>query len=188
MERIDSVIENSTGIEPKAIKTTYRGVQYRSRLEARWAVFFDELGIEHAFEYEGFDLPSGWYVPDFWLPKMSCWIEIKPTEPTYDSPEVKKCDELSRATQSRVFLAFGGFDHSRPRSDMWCFDPAFTDTEYMFCECGKCGRIGIHFEGRGARVCGLQCYPDYDRGHSGEAAKILDAYDHARSFSFWSRF
>lgn len=44
-----------------AIPTEYRGRRYRSRLEARWAAFFDCLKWEH--EYEAFDL-SGW-VPDF---------------------------------------------------------------------------------------------------------------------------
>jgi hypothetical protein len=47
----------------RAIPTTYQGVQFRSRLEARWAAFFDLLGWE--WEYEPFDL-KGW-IPDFLL-------------------------------------------------------------------------------------------------------------------------
>lgn len=45
----------------KAHPTKYNGVQYRSRLEARWAAFFDLIGWQH--EYEPIDLP-GWS-PDF---------------------------------------------------------------------------------------------------------------------------
>lgn len=45
----------------KAHPTMYNGVQYRSRLEARWAAFFDLIHWEH--EYEPIDLP-GWS-PDF---------------------------------------------------------------------------------------------------------------------------
>ena len=45
----------------KAHPTKYNGVQYRSRLEARWAAFFDLIGWKH--EYEPIDLP-GWS-PDF---------------------------------------------------------------------------------------------------------------------------
>jgi hypothetical protein len=41
--------------------TWYRGVEFRSRLEARWAAFFDLAGWK--WEYEPFDLP-GWN-PDF---------------------------------------------------------------------------------------------------------------------------
>lgn len=70
----------------KAIETIYPwpdGPRYRSRLEARWAVFMDAVGIRYQYEHEGFDLGEfGWYLPDFTVidsrgvPKY--WIEIKP--------------------------------------------------------------------------------------------------------------
>jgi hypothetical protein len=44
------------GILP--IETLYRGYRFRSRLEARWAVFFDVAGIPWQYEVEGFDLSS----------------------------------------------------------------------------------------------------------------------------------
>ena len=63
----------------KAIETQYKGYRFRSRLEARWAVFFDALKIRWAYELEGFDLGNAeWYLPDFWLPDYRCWFEIKP--------------------------------------------------------------------------------------------------------------
>ena len=69
----------------KAIETVYNGYRFRSRLEARWAVFFDTLGIEYQYEPEGFDLGNGiWYLPDFWLPDFELWVEIKGTEPSHD--------------------------------------------------------------------------------------------------------
>lgn len=49
----------------KAIETTYRGYRFRSRLEARWAVFFDALGLQWEYESEGFETSAGWYLPDF---------------------------------------------------------------------------------------------------------------------------
>jgi len=50
----------------KAIETVYKGYRFRSRLEARWAVFFDALGIDWKYEHEGYDLGEmGWYLPDF---------------------------------------------------------------------------------------------------------------------------
>ena len=64
----------------KPIETKYKGYRFRSRLEARWAVFFDVLGIEWEYEIEGFDLgDAGWYLPDFWLPQFKAFVEIKPT-------------------------------------------------------------------------------------------------------------
>ena len=70
----------------KAIETRYKGYRFRSRLEARWAVFFDALGLQWEYEPEGFDLgEAGWYLPDFWIPtpnhwsgeKAGYWVEIK---------------------------------------------------------------------------------------------------------------
>jgi hypothetical protein len=67
----------------KAIETKYKGCRFRSRLEARWAVFFDAIGIEWEYEKEGYKLPSGWYLPDFWLPETKTWVEVKPELPTW---------------------------------------------------------------------------------------------------------
>ena len=55
----------------QAIETEYNGYRFRSRLEARWAVFFDALGVRYEYEPEGFRLPGGdWYLPDF---RVKCW-------------------------------------------------------------------------------------------------------------------
>lgn len=52
----------------KAIETEYKGYRFRSRLEARWAVFFDACGVKWEYEPEGFVLPNGqYYLPDFLL-------------------------------------------------------------------------------------------------------------------------
>ena len=52
----------------KAIETEYRGYRFRSRLEARWAVFFDACGVKWEYEPEGYDLDNGlYYLPDFLL-------------------------------------------------------------------------------------------------------------------------
>ena len=55
----------------KAIETIYNGYRFRSRLEARWAVFFDALGVDYEYEPEGFNLPNGGrYLPDF---RVKCY-------------------------------------------------------------------------------------------------------------------
>ena len=72
----------------KAIETVYKGYRFRSRLEARWAVFFDALGVKWEYEKEGFDLgEAGWYLPDFWLPELGVWAEIKPFDQVKIDPE-----------------------------------------------------------------------------------------------------
>ena len=54
--------------EIRAIETVYNGYRFRSRLEARWAVFFDTIGAKWEYEPEGFELKDGtYYLPDFLL-------------------------------------------------------------------------------------------------------------------------
>lgn len=68
-----------------AIQTEYKGYLFRSRLEARWAVFFDEAGIDWKYEVEGFQRQIGGtdsensigYLPDFYLPESGTWVEVK---------------------------------------------------------------------------------------------------------------
>ncbi|MBA3003118.1 MAG: hypothetical protein FP813_04610 [Desulfurivibrio sp.] len=67
----------------KPIETKYRGYRFRSRLEARWAVFFDALGIKWEYEFQGYEFSNGVrYLPDFYLPTfnggMHC--EVKPDD------------------------------------------------------------------------------------------------------------
>jgi hypothetical protein len=61
-----------------AIPTVYKGVQFRSRLEARWAAFFDLQDIQ--WEYEPVELAG--YIPDFqikFFPAAQPWLfEVKP--------------------------------------------------------------------------------------------------------------
>lgn len=58
------------------IPTKYGFINFRSRLEARWAAFFDILGW--SWTYEPFDLP-GW-IPDFVIVGSygSVLVEVKP--------------------------------------------------------------------------------------------------------------
>lgn len=66
----------------RPIETVYRGYRFRSRLEARWAVFFDTINVKYEYEAQGYDLgKDGYYLPDFWLPREEAWIEIKGTPP-----------------------------------------------------------------------------------------------------------
>jgi len=67
---------NQLAIKP--IETVYKGYRFRSRLEARWAVFFDAMNIKWEYELEGYDLGfAGWYLPDFYLPVLNSFAEVK---------------------------------------------------------------------------------------------------------------
>jgi len=90
----------------KPIQTHYKGYHFRSRLEARWAVFFDAIGWPWEYEPEGFDLGEGdFYLPDF---RLICadgdlWVEIKAKAP--NAEEKRKAEKL--AEQSGAAVVFG---------------------------------------------------------------------------------
>lgn len=78
---------------PSPIPTEYNGDLFRSRLEARWAVYFTHLGLQYIYELEGFKLPDGsLYLPDFWFPMFQCWAEVKPR--LLEIHEFRKCVQL----------------------------------------------------------------------------------------------
>jgi hypothetical protein len=91
----------STGQIPPT-ETIFDGVLYRSRLEARWAVFFRAAGLRYTYEPEPFFLGRrlGWYLPDFCIHEpfavlvalgmrpaaefksgFAAYVEVKPTQP-----------------------------------------------------------------------------------------------------------
>jgi hypothetical protein len=89
----------------KAIETRYKGYRFRSRLEARWAVFFDALGVSWQYEPEGFVLRDGThYLPDFYLPVSDLWVEVKGGEPTQ---EERRKAEMLHEMERPVVIAIG---------------------------------------------------------------------------------
>ena len=108
----------------KAIETLYDGYRFRSRLEARWAVFFNTLGIEYVYEPEGYTLSGGGkYLPDF---KIKCWgqrgeiydkpfdlyIEVK-GDMTYDD-----AIRIKRFSSSYPVLIVGNIPNIACQSDL----------------------------------------------------------------------
>lgn len=89
----------------QAIQTYYKGILFRSRLEARWAVFFDCMNIIWEYELEGFQDRRIKYLPDFWLPQVSMWAEIKYRELNED--EIKKAKKLVVFRQHPVLMLIG---------------------------------------------------------------------------------
>lgn len=95
----------------KPIETRYNGYRFRSRLEARWAVFWDALGIDYEYEKEGFDLLGIRYLPDFWLATVQMWGEVKPGYPSKD--EKYLICQLANVTGYSV-LMLSGTPENRP--------------------------------------------------------------------------
>lgn len=163
----------------KAIETVHNGYKFRSRLEARWAVFFDTLGIEYQYEPEGFDLGDGlWYLPDFWLPKQGSWIEIKPNhliayswlcfEPNSIDTAVK-CSKLAQS-KGPVYLLTGEVNKPTNNDDFGMMVPYLVffgydneleeisaDHSQWWCMCSACGAIDLCYQAQADRIyCGCK--------------------------------
>jgi hypothetical protein len=87
----------------QAIETEWKGYRFRSRLEARWAVFFNDLNVKWRYEPQGYEFDDGTkYLPDFFLPEREVWIEVKGGQPNQD--EVNKAKKLCRETEQYVLI------------------------------------------------------------------------------------
>lgn len=193
-----------------ALPTTHGGIVYRSRLEARWAIFFDTLNLQFEYEKEGFSIGGLCYLPDFWLPQLDFWFEVKGPEPNDD--ECEKAHRLAVATGKDVFVAFGG--HSLPNSSFGppkhhaFFANGGGDCDYLWCECPQCHAVGIEYEGRSDRLPCKECHQCWtaredggdhvcelsngckrtggngDKGYATDGPRLMEAYRRARGMRF----
>lgn len=77
-----------TGGPIRPIETRVYGCRFRSRTEARFAVFFTGAGMQWEYEPEGMELEAGRYLPDFRVTAngVSVWVEVKPPVDDHDDP------------------------------------------------------------------------------------------------------
>lgn len=171
----------------KSINTKYDGHYFRSRIEARWAVFFKTLGIKYEYEKETYDLDGVLYCPDFFIPELDVWIEIKGKDPT--GIEINKARKLAEKSKKDVYIFFGTIpypclDGSYGIGD----DSAFKinkgfDSPYWWCICEPCKLIGIEFEGRSARL--KECKCGGDKNNTFDHPILKKAYAKAREQRFF---
>lgn len=80
--------------------TRLYGVNFRSRLEARWAIFFRTLGLDWDYEPQPFDTSLSWYLPDFYIHETGWYVEIKPTAPI--EREIIKAKDVSKTNKIAI--------------------------------------------------------------------------------------
>ena len=125
----------------KAIETRYKGYRFRSRLEARWAVYFNDLGVDWEYEPQGFQFDSGLqYLPDFRILDKNgsvAYIEVK-RENAFTPSIVEKSVYLAGKIKSnlndgacnewRESLAHSSFlGH---KYEFYCIDPEIKFFDY----------------------------------------------------------
>ena len=154
-----------TANQIKAIETVYGGCRFRSRLEARWAVFFNAVGLTWQYEPEGFELPCGThYLPDFLIPGVDggddSYFEIKPYTPTKAENGYSYCKTDPKVDAARKaglhLVQLNGIENPHTPNRVYSFDHPYEGTSYGWAVCPFSGRVGIAFDHRGARV-----YPDH---------------------------
>lgn len=128
------------------IDTPYKGHLFRSRLEARWAVFFDQLGLKWEYEPEGFVLSDGTrYLPDFRVKTpQGCdmWIEVKRAGVASDPKFDKFVKALQDDADARHWAEF-------TRAELVSGSPAEL-LQAGKCFCPRCGvPLGQQFEWSG---------------------------------------
>lgn len=103
----------------KPIETVYNGYRFRSRLEARWAVFFDAAGIKYEYEPEGFELPDGTkYLPDFYFQDEDIYVEVKPIRNNATEEIMKALKIVSEYNKLLLVLRDIPFDE---KCNVWWF-------------------------------------------------------------------
>lgn len=181
----------------RALETTYRGWRFRSRLEARYAVFFDVLGVQWEYEKEGYDLsghfhegqqlpPGSYYLPDFWLKNVSfrdraddgVWFEVKGRSPEDD--EVALLNILGDVTGFPAVIVAGLWEPTPEFIEMYEAAPFWDEPMHFYkCHGRACGHLKIDW-GLGNRDecprCGGLSTPE----HEG----LLTALRHARGTRF----
>lgn len=168
---------------PKPIETVHRGYRMRSRLEARWAIWLDHMGIEYAYEAQGYDLGNaGWYLPDFWLWEQECYVEIRPRNASlYD----EKCEALSHFHD--VILVVGdpwpgeyrAIMYSSHGGEIWGIDD-----EVLEFAVGRKQETELWLDGEGYVMIQLNSVSGPEKGASTASDKLKIAYQMARGARF----
>lgn len=145
------------------IKTLYRGIQMRSRTEAKWAAMFDELGW--GWQYEPEDLAG--YIPDFILrfDEAPLLVEVKSDAHTIEAlAEYARKVELAGWNHEAMIVASGVWNARDAQPIVGWFGervPRGEDLEWLWGEarlfrCLSCGKISV-LSGAGnwrCRICG----------------------------------
>jgi hypothetical protein len=171
----------------KAIETKYAGRYFRSRLEARWAIFFDVMQTKWEYENQGFSIGNDRYLPDFELPEWMCYIEIKPASISIqDDSRIKRImRNWNSANQMSLWVIKGSpalyqYKAYRP-GELQSGNDGLA--EFVFGSCRKCDGLcwgltdGNAFGGK----CKDGCESDK---WTTEHGKIEQAYNAAMSAKF----
>ncbi|AGA72630.1 hypothetical protein LU683_30435 [Pseudomonas asiatica] len=88
----------------------HNGYRLRSYTELLWARVLEAAEIFYLYEPDLVRVDEGYYLPDFWLPNVGIYLEVKGKNPTEE--EIQKADAVMERTGREVMFLVG-----RPQSD-----------------------------------------------------------------------
>jgi hypothetical protein len=169
------------------IETHYKGYRFRSRIEARWAVFFDHLGIVWDYEKEGYELGElGRYLPDFWLENVGfaggehgMFVEVKSILPT--EKEMKKLDKVATTLNARSgFLIHMANDVTGQHIGL---GRGFHQKNMVFIKCLSCSEMSFDWGGLTFIVC-HECGAEFPLEEGARHKDIVHGIQLAKSARF----
>lgn len=179
-------------IDRFGVPTSYRGVMFRSRLEARWACFFDL--VKWRWAYEPFDLNG--YIPDFLLhfPRAPMLVEVKPLlTAEYLEPAKRKIDKSEWNDEVLILgSSFVHEDYDMPSigiiGEIWP-EELKPDRERCWgwsqeCRCLKCKCLSTHSRDGSFRCRCNGCY-DGDGFLGSSVGMVADAWLEAGNTVQW---
>lgn len=178
------------------LQVAYDGRVFRSKTEARWARCFDALGVAYQHEPTVFRFERGHgrvahYKPDFYLPELEAWLEIKNegTRPP-DLLACWKAHRLALATSQPVYVFFGEPMGQRTLrcGNAYRYDPLDGSVSrcHQFTQCPQCKRIDVAPYGLASAVrcgCTIRSWGGADFSNSGCVA-LVEAVAAARMHRF----
>lgn len=140
----------------------------RSHTELLWAKVFDSAEIQYLHEPELFDTPHGWYLPDFYMPNIEAYVEIKGVEPT--EIEKEKAAAVILATGKPLVIISG-----KPNADRGGFSGcmAYFKIHDKWIEMPMCDFDQIYRRGMGERAW-LRMMQAGKAGHEGEVVSMAE--------------
>jgi hypothetical protein len=171
----------------KVIETEYKGYLFRSRLEARWPVFFDFVNIEWDYEKEGYEIAGQRYLPDFWLPEVTprgmkppgVFVEIKP-QIMLSRKDEKKLLALSLYKPVYCFFGLPGPHYGMFHDSGHEYTRGHASDSYMaFVHCSYCNCVKIDYGESNYCYC-----PECGSPAHSESSKLMIAYKAAKQARF----
>jgi len=178
-----------------SIKTRYGGYTFKSKLEARWAVFMDLLGVSYEYEkYKGIvsvNIIEYAYMPDFFLKDIELFLEIKPRKPV--ESELNKAAGWANDAGDVVFFYRLAPDNGIRMIGCDDATPYLDADVWRWCECQRCLKIDI--TAKGVPQCGCYSDDELDKMLGGKimdidfsrTPSILQAFSIAKKFNFQTK-